>query len=323
MKGRFTAFLTVVALLLCRDIGVGAVRRRRHLRPRVGHFRGRAPRRHGDGPSPVLDQRTDSHHGGVGSLPVPEGADRHLLGEVRAGRLQDAGARGHPHHDRLQRAGQRRARDLGGSGDGDGHGREPRRRHRERRATGRRSISRRCRTSRRRATPGSCSSARPAISMDRVNVGGNQSGQQSGYISRGASTGNNKWSIDGVDITDMSATGASPIYYDFDMLEEMQVTTGGAGRLAADRRRRHQPRHAQRDGHASRLGPLLHDRRQVRRRTTSPTSCGRRAPAPATRSRTSRTTGSRSAARSRRASAWFWGGYGRRTSKVGVVGFYR
>lgn len=68
----------------------------------------------------------------------------------------------------------------------------------------------------------------PGIIMDRANVGGNQSGQQSSYISRGASTGNNKWSIDGVDITDMAATGASPIYYDFDMLEEMQVTTGGA-----------------------------------------------------------------------------------------------
>ncbi len=68
----------------------------------------------------------------------------------------------------------------------------------------------------------------PGIVMDRANVGGNQSGQQSGYVSRGASTGNNKWSIDGVDITDMTATGASPIYYDFDMLEEMQVTTGGA-----------------------------------------------------------------------------------------------
>ena len=67
----------------------------------------------------------------------------------------------------------------------------------------------------------------PAITMDRVNVGGNQSGQQSGYISRGTGTGNNKWYIDGVDITDMSATGASPIYYDFDMLQEMQVTTGG------------------------------------------------------------------------------------------------
>jgi hypothetical protein len=68
----------------------------------------------------------------------------------------------------------------------------------------------------------------PGIFMDRANVGGNQSGQQSSYISRGSSTGNNKWSIDGVDITDMAATGSSPIYYDFDMLEEMQVTTGGA-----------------------------------------------------------------------------------------------
>ncbi len=68
----------------------------------------------------------------------------------------------------------------------------------------------------------------PGIAMDRVNVGGTQSGQQSGYVSRGAGSGNNKWSLDGVDITDMSATGASPIYYDFDMLQEMQVVTGGA-----------------------------------------------------------------------------------------------
>jgi hypothetical protein len=68
----------------------------------------------------------------------------------------------------------------------------------------------------------------PGITMDRVNVGGTQSGQQAGYVSRGSWTGNNKWSMDGVDITDMSAVGASPIYYDFDMLQEMQVTTGGA-----------------------------------------------------------------------------------------------
>ena len=68
----------------------------------------------------------------------------------------------------------------------------------------------------------------PNITMDRINVGGSQSGQQSGYISRGSGSGNNKWTLDGVDITDMSATGASPIYYDFDMLQEMQVTTGGA-----------------------------------------------------------------------------------------------
>jgi len=48
------------------------------------------------------------------------------------------------------------------------------------------------------------------IAMDRENIGGNMSGQQSNYISRGANPTNNKWSLDGVDITDMSATGASP-----------------------------------------------------------------------------------------------------------------
>jgi hypothetical protein len=67
----------------------------------------------------------------------------------------------------------------------------------------------------------------PGITMDRTNVGGSQSGQQSGYVSRGANTTNNKWLLDGVDITDQAATGASSVYYDFDMLEEMQISTGG------------------------------------------------------------------------------------------------
>ena len=142
--------------------------------------------------------------------------------------FRTTGDPGHSRHDRLPRAGQRRAGAVDGAGNRDGHRRQPARRHARDRHQVHASTSRRCRTSRRRATRGSCSSGRPASSMDRANVGGNQSGQQSGYISRGASTGNNKWSIDGVDITDMSATGASPIYYDFDMLEEMQVTTGGA-----------------------------------------------------------------------------------------------
>jgi hypothetical protein len=65
------------------------------------------------------------------------------------------------------------------------------------------------------------------IAMDRENIGGNMSGQQSLYVSRGANTFNNKWSLDGVDITDMSATGASPSYYDFDAFEEMTINTGG------------------------------------------------------------------------------------------------
>src|SRR5688572_368425 len=65
------------------------------------------------------------------------------------------------------------------------------------------------------------------IAMDRENIGGNMSGQQSNYISRGGHPTNNKWSLDGVDITDMSATGASPAYYDFDSFQEMTINTGG------------------------------------------------------------------------------------------------
>src|ERR1700745_2748762 len=65
------------------------------------------------------------------------------------------------------------------------------------------------------------------IAMDRENIGGNMSGQQSNYVSRGGNPTNNKWSLDGVDITDMSATGASPGYYDFDAFEEMTINTGG------------------------------------------------------------------------------------------------
>src|SRR5471030_1248684 len=65
------------------------------------------------------------------------------------------------------------------------------------------------------------------IAMDRENVGGNMSGQQSLYVSRGSAGFNNKWSLDGVDVTDMAATGSSANYYDFDAFEEMTISTGG------------------------------------------------------------------------------------------------
>ena len=65
------------------------------------------------------------------------------------------------------------------------------------------------------------------IVMDREIIGGNMSGQQSGFIARGASSGQVKWNLDGVDITDMAAL-SSPVYYDFDAFEEMQISTGGA-----------------------------------------------------------------------------------------------
>ena len=68
----------------------------------------------------------------------------------------------------------------------------------------------------------------PAVQVDRINVGGNQSGQQSVYNANGATSDQNTWNMDGVNITDMGATGSSPLYFDFDSFEEMQITTGGS-----------------------------------------------------------------------------------------------
>ena len=68
----------------------------------------------------------------------------------------------------------------------------------------------------------------PSIYVDRVNVGGSESGQQSSYIGKGSYGTDNTWNIDGIPVTDMGATGSTPTYYDFDMFQEMAVTTGGA-----------------------------------------------------------------------------------------------
>ncbi len=67
----------------------------------------------------------------------------------------------------------------------------------------------------------------PGVQIDRLNIGGNQSGQQSNYIGKGVDASQNVYNVDGVNITDMSAIGSSPTYYDFDAFQEMQVTTGG------------------------------------------------------------------------------------------------
>lgn len=68
----------------------------------------------------------------------------------------------------------------------------------------------------------------PGVLTDRINVGGNESGQQSQYVGPGSTGDQAIWAVDGVVITDMAALGSSPAYYDFDSFEEMQVTTGGS-----------------------------------------------------------------------------------------------
>ncbi|MGH9422585.1 MAG: carboxypeptidase regulatory-like domain-containing protein, partial [Thermoanaerobaculia bacterium] len=65
----------------------------------------------------------------------------------------------------------------------------------------------------------------PGVLMDRNNVGGNESGQQSVYVSKGSLQNQATWNVDGVNITDFAATGSSPSYFDFDAFEEMQIST--------------------------------------------------------------------------------------------------
>ena len=67
----------------------------------------------------------------------------------------------------------------------------------------------------------------PGVRTDRVNVGGNESGLQSLFVGPGSHSNDNVYAVDGVVITDMTAIGASPAYYDFDALTEVQLSTGG------------------------------------------------------------------------------------------------
>lgn len=75
--------------------------------------------------------------------------------------------------------------------------------------------------------------ATPGVLVDRINVGGSQSGWQTPVAAGGLAADPATWSLDGVVITDFSALGSSPGAYDFDAFEEMQVTTAGGDPVTA------------------------------------------------------------------------------------------
>ncbi len=58
-----------------------------------------------------------------------------------------------------------------------------------------------------------------------LNVGGSSSGQQVGLQSRGTGA-NVQWNLDGASVTDLSSN-SSPMYYNFDSFDQIQVTNGG------------------------------------------------------------------------------------------------
>jgi hypothetical protein len=160
------------------------------------------------------------------------------------------------------------------------------------------------------------------IAMDRENIGGSQSGQQSGYISRGATSTNNKWMVDGVDVTDQAATGASPVYFDFDTFEEMQVSTGGVdatqqtggvGINIVTKSGTDQFRGSGRYFITDDKFQAINVSDELRRE-------GAGAGNPIQNIKDLGVEGGGPIWKSR---AWFWGAYGKQDIKVGVVGFYK
>ncbi|MEA2562011.1 MAG: hypothetical protein QOH06_3515 [Acidobacteriota bacterium] len=76
--------------------------------------------------------------------------------------------------------------------------------------------------------PWSLLSLAPGVLVDRFNLGGNESGQQSNFIGTGATGRDNVFAVDGVVLTDMNAVGASATYFDFGAFEEVQFTVSSA-----------------------------------------------------------------------------------------------
>jgi hypothetical protein len=66
----------------------------------------------------------------------------------------------------------------------------------------------------------------PSVITNVINVGGIESGLQSLFSARGGSWQQNQFNLDGINVTDPAAIGATDFYFDFDTFEEVQVTTG-------------------------------------------------------------------------------------------------
>ncbi|MCU1385354.1 MAG: hypothetical protein JWL71_4051 [Acidobacteria bacterium] len=65
------------------------------------------------------------------------------------------------------------------------------------------------------------------VLVDRVNVGGNETGQQSNFVSKGTRPQDAVWTLDGVAITDMALTGSAPTYFNYDNFDAIHVATAG------------------------------------------------------------------------------------------------
>ncbi|HZR23058.1 MAG TPA: TonB-dependent receptor [Vicinamibacterales bacterium] len=66
----------------------------------------------------------------------------------------------------------------------------------------------------------------PGLSMSRPDVAGTSGGLQGGFSARGTTASQNTLYLNGVNVGDPAAIGFAGFYYDFDSLEDVQVSTG-------------------------------------------------------------------------------------------------
>jgi hypothetical protein len=68
----------------------------------------------------------------------------------------------------------------------------------------------------------------PGIQVDRIDIGGADSGQQSNFLAGGGDSDDTTWAVDGATITDPSAIGSAPAYLNSNAYDEVQVTMGAS-----------------------------------------------------------------------------------------------
>ena len=66
----------------------------------------------------------------------------------------------------------------------------------------------------------------PGVLVDRINVGGSESAQQSIFRAPAVDFSQNDWLVDGIQIT-AEGSGSTPTYFDFEQFESMELATGG------------------------------------------------------------------------------------------------
>ncbi len=65
----------------------------------------------------------------------------------------------------------------------------------------------------------------PGVYLGQSNVGGNKQGTQARFGANGTSPYQNAYYVDGINMTDTSASGASGQYYDYDTFDAIQIST--------------------------------------------------------------------------------------------------